>query len=176
MQAASGTVSGTAAVTVNSSLPPVSDLSTYATGSGRIALYWTAVPNALGYNIYRGTSAGGEDYLHPVNGSTLVNAASYSGSLMDLSTDTGLTNGTAYFYTVTAVYSAGQSQPSNEDSDIPDAAAVPWDTRKPGSILSSVRSAYSADEANIINLRVVGPDGAIYDDALSAAQPPDGGS
>ncbi len=176
--ATSGTISGTAAVTVNASLSSVGDLSTYSTGSGRIALYWTPVPNAVGYNIYRGTSAGGEDYVHPVNGAALVNAASYSGSPMDLYSDTGLTNGSEYFYTVTAVYSSGQSQPSNEDSDIPDPVDVPWDTRNPGAILSAIRSDFSDDTNSIgsdpFSLRAVGPDGTIYDDNFSTAQPPDG--
>ena len=174
-----GQFSANVPVTVVAAPPPsVSDLSTYSTGSGRIALYWTPVANAIGYNINRGTASGGEDYSNPVNGSTLVNAASYSGSPMDMFSDTGLTNGTEYFYTVTAVYSSGQSQPSNEDSDIPDPVDVPWDTRNSGAILSAIRSDFSDDTNSIgsdpFSLRAVGPDGTIYDDNFSAAQPPDG--
>lgn len=162
----------------NGSGVPVGDLSTYATGSGRIALYWTPVVNATGYNIYRGTSAGSEDYLHPVNGSTPVNAASYPGSPMSLYSNSGLTNGTAYFYTIKAVSGSGQSQASNEDSDIPDAAAVPWDTRNPGAIISAFNAAFASDTSGIgadpFTLRVVGPDSTIYDPSSSTAQPPDG--
>ncbi len=174
VKAASGSVSGTAAVTVNAASPGVTDLAVYATGSGRVTLYWTALANATGYNIYRGTSSSGEDYAHPLNGSTPVNTVSYPGSPMEIYTNTGLTDGTEYFYTVKAVYSNGQSEASVEDSDVPDPAAVPWDTRSPSSVLSAVRNAYADDEPYLINLRVVGPDGLIYDDAYASVQPPDG--
>ena len=149
VKATSGTVSGTAAVTVNPASAGVNDLSVYSTGSGKITLYWTAVANATGYNIYRGTAAGGQNYTQPINGSTPVNAASYSGSPMNMFSDTGLTDGREYFYTVTAVYSSGQSQPSNEDRDIPDPVDVPWDTRNSGAILSVIRSDFSDDTNSI---------------------------
>src|SRR4029077_2337968 len=70
-----------------------------------------------GYNIYRGTTAGGEGGIAvgTVNGTTLA------------FTDTGLTNGTTYYYTVKAVNSAGTSPASNEASATPTAvtATVP---------------------------------------------------
>ena len=176
--ATSGSVSGTAAVTVTAASPGVTDLAVYTTGSGRVTLYWTALANAIGYNIYRGTSSSGEDYAHPLNGSTPVNTVSYPGSPMDIYSDTGLTDGTEYFYTVKAVYSNGQSAASVEDSDVPDPAAVPWDSRNPGSILSAFRAAFSSDTSGIgadpFSLRVVGPDNAVYDDFFSTPQPPDG--
>ena len=167
-------VSQTATLNVTIASPSVSDLSAYATGDGKITLYWTRVVNATGYNLYRGTTSGGEDYAHPINGSTPINTHSYSGSPMDMYSDTGLTNGIEYFYTVKAVYALGESQASNEDSDTPDAAAVPWDTRNPGAILSAFSNAFSNVETSIGPLRVVGPDNTIYDGNYSAPQPQDG--
>jgi len=174
--AVSSTVFATPVATPTS--PNVSDLSTYATGSGKVTLYWTALNGASGYNVYRGTTTGGEDYNHPVNGASPVNAASYSGSPMDMYSDTGLVNGTQYFYTVKAVYGSTQSAASNEDGDVPDPAAVPWDTRNPGAIISAFGSAFASDTSGIgadpFSLRVVGPDNTIYDPSFSTAQPPDG--
>ncbi len=69
-----------------------------------------------GYNVYRGTSAGGESAT-PV--ATNVTATNF--------TDTSLTNGTTYYYRVAAVNSAGTSPQSNEASATPMAvqATVP---------------------------------------------------
>ncbi len=173
-----GGVSQNMALTISPAASGVSDLSAYSTGDGKITLYWTPVVNATGYNVYRGTTTGGEDYAHPVNGSSPVNAASYSGSPMNMYTETGLADGTEYFYTVKAVYGSTESQASNEDSDVPDPAAVPWDTRNPGAILSAFGNAFASDTSGIgadpFSLRVVGPDNTIYDPSFSTAQPPDG--
>ena len=81
-------------------------------GNGYVLLSWQA-PSSNGgasitnYKIYRGTSSGGESYLAEVSGTTL----SYN--------DTSVTNGQTYYYYVTAVNSAGESQPSNEVSATP---------------------------------------------------------
>jgi fibronectin type 3 domain-containing protein len=84
-------------------------------GNGSVQLSWTAPAsnggaNITGYNVYRGTSAGGE-------GSTPVAAGVTTTSF----TDTTLTNGTTYYYTVAAVNSAGTSPPSGEASATPKA-------------------------------------------------------
>ena len=90
-------------------------------GSGSVSLTWQPPANnggaaISGYNIYRGTSAGGE-------GATAIatNVATTS------FTDTGLTNGTTYYYKVAAVNSAGTSSLSGEASATPVAvqATVP---------------------------------------------------
>jgi beta-glucanase (GH16 family) len=77
-------------------------------GNGQVALNWTAATGATSYNVYRGTSTGGESTT-PI--ATNVTAATY--------TDTGLTNGTAYYYEVKAVNTYGTSGYSNETSATP---------------------------------------------------------
>ena len=107
-------------------LPPAA-LTAVSTGSGKVTLYWSGVANASGYNIYRGTATGGEDYAHPVNGTTPVTTKDTGPGVtnMFLYSNVGLTSGTEYFYTVKAVSGSSQSGPSNEDSDVPNTNAVP---------------------------------------------------
>ena len=80
-------------------------------GNGSAALTWTAPASTggatiLGYDVYQGTTTGGENYTTPVNGTTLVTTTSY--------TATGLTNGVTYYFTVKAVNAVGGSAASNE--------------------------------------------------------------
>jgi hypothetical protein len=72
-------------------------------GSTQVSLSWTASSGATSYNVYRGTTAGGESATAIATG---VTGTSY--------TNTGLTNGTTYYYTVKAVNTAGTSGASNE--------------------------------------------------------------
>src|SRR6185436_18030466 len=72
---------------------------------------WTAVSGATSYNIYRSTTSGGE---------TLIQ----SGVTTTTFTNTGLTNGTTYFYQITAVNGAGESTRSSEVSATPQAPPV----------------------------------------------------
>jgi fibronectin type 3 domain-containing protein len=81
-------------------------------GNGSVALSWTASSGATSYSIYRGTTAGGE-------GTTPV-ATTTTNSY----TDTGLTNGTTYYYKVSATNSAGTSAQSSEVSATPSASAT----------------------------------------------------
>lgn len=71
----------------------------------------TAYPAVTGYNVYRGTSSGGE------SGTPIASNVSLPYS------DTGLTNGTAYYYKVAAVNSMGVGAQSSEGSGTP--ASVP---------------------------------------------------
>jgi fibronectin type 3 domain-containing protein len=71
-------------------------------GNASVALTWTASAGATSYSIYRGTAAGAE-------GATPVGTAT-SNSF----TDTGLTNGTTYYYKITASNTAGTSAQSSE--------------------------------------------------------------
>jgi hypothetical protein len=78
-------------------------------GDGQVSLSWTAVGSALSYNVYRGTTSNGETQLITGVGST-----SY--------VDSSVSNGTAYYYTVTAVNANGEGAASNEVSATPNAA------------------------------------------------------
>jgi fibronectin type 3 domain-containing protein len=82
-------------------------------GNAAVMLSWTASSGATSYNIYRGTTSGGEGST-PVGTST---SASF--------TDTGLTNGTTYYYKVSATNSAGTSAQSGEVSATPTTSSPP---------------------------------------------------
>jgi len=79
-----------------------------------VSLSWSAGATGgsaiTGYKVYRGTSSGGETLL-----TTLGNVTSW--------TDNGVTDGTTYYYKVTAVNSVGESARSNELSATPFAVA-----------------------------------------------------
>jgi fibronectin type 3 domain-containing protein len=92
-------------------LPPTPTSLVATGGNASVVLSWTASAGATSYNIYRGTTSGGE-------GSTPVGTAT-SNSF----TDTGLTNGTTYYYKVSATNSAGTSAQSSEVSATPSATA-----------------------------------------------------
>jgi fibronectin type 3 domain-containing protein len=77
-------------------------------GSSRVKLKWTASAGAKSYNVYRGTTAGGEKAMPVATG---VTTASF--------TSTGLSNGKPYFFTVAAVNAGGTSPPSNEGTATP---------------------------------------------------------
>ncbi len=77
-------------------------------GNTQVTLAWTASTGAASYNIYRSTTPGGE-------GSTPYRTGITTTSF----TDTGLTNGTTYYYQVTAVNAAGESPKSSEASATP---------------------------------------------------------
>jgi hypothetical protein len=77
-------------------------------GSGQVSLGWGASAGATSYNVYRGTSAGGEGATPIATGITSV---SYP--------DTSVTNGMTYYYKVAAVNTSGTSALSNEASAMP---------------------------------------------------------
>ncbi|TMV49338.1 hypothetical protein FE783_12545 [Paenibacillus mesophilus] len=81
-------------------------------GPSQVALSWSAVSGATGYNVKRFTTAGGPY-------STI--ASSVTGTTY---TDTSVTNGTTYYYVVTAVNAGGESGNSNEASATPQAPAA----------------------------------------------------
>ncbi len=79
-------------------------------GDSQIALTWTSVSAATGYNVKRSTTSGAE---------TTVSSPGTNAF-----TDTGLVNGTKYFYVVSAVSGATESANSSEVNATPAAAVV----------------------------------------------------
>ena len=75
-------------------------------GNAQVSLSWTASSGATSYNVKRSTVSGGP---YTTVGST--GATSF--------TNTGLTNGTTYFYVVTAVNASGESGNSTQASAMP---------------------------------------------------------
>ena len=87
-------------------VPMATSLTSATPGDGSIGLQWSAPAwnggsAVTGYNVYRGTSSGGETLLAQVG-----NVTSY--------TDATATSGTTYFYKVSAVNSVGEGPLSNE--------------------------------------------------------------
>ena len=86
-------------------------------GNATMSLTWQAPANSgsaavTNYKIYRGTSSGSQTLL-----TTVGNVLSYS--------DSGLTNGTTYYYKVSAVSSVGEGAFSNIASGLPTAPTLP---------------------------------------------------
>jgi autotransporter-associated beta strand protein len=95
-------------ITVNVSGPPAAPTGLVLTpGNGQVGLEWNAPSGASGYIIERGTSSGGEV---AITGGTTA-STSY--------TDTAVTNGLTYYYTVTATNSFGTGGTSVEQSAMP---------------------------------------------------------
>jgi len=82
-------------------------------GNGSVTLNWSASTGASSYNIYQGTSAGGE-------GSGAATSATTTST-----TISGLTNGQTYFFKVAAADAGGVSAQSNEASAAPAAPPPP---------------------------------------------------
>ena len=101
-----GTETASLSVSDNASGSPQT-VSLSGTGTHDVILSWTAsaTSGVVGYNVYRGTTSGGESST-PLN-STPVNGTAY--------TDANVTAGATYYYVVTAVSSSEvQSAASNE--------------------------------------------------------------
>jgi hypothetical protein len=91
-----------------SSAPAAPTGLTATPGNARVTLSWNASAGATSYKVYRGTSSGGETLLQSnVTGTSFL--------------DTSVTNGTTYYYKVSAVNAAGESALSAEASATPQA-------------------------------------------------------
>jgi fibronectin type 3 domain-containing protein len=93
--------------------PPGAPAGLVATaGNTQVSLTWTASAGATGYHVKRSTTNGG-----PYTEVSAPTAANF--------TDTGLTNGTIYYYVVSALNVAGESANSSQASATPAAPATP---------------------------------------------------
>ena len=84
-------------------------------GNAQVSLTWTGSTGATSYNVKRSTTSGGP--YTTVGTSTTTSF-----------TNTGLTNGTTYYYVATAVNSAGESGNSNQASATPNVSIPPAPT------------------------------------------------
>jgi len=92
-------------------VPPTPTGLAATAGNAQVSLSWTASTGATSYNVQRSTTSGG-------NYSKIATPAAASWM------DTGLNNGTQYFYVVSAVNSAGASANSAQVSIRPVAASA----------------------------------------------------
>ncbi len=106
-----GGVSANATATVVPALTAPVSLSAIP-GNAQVALSWTSVAGATGYYLFSGTNSGGEN--------TVV-AANFAGTSF---TNTGLINGTTYYYVVACTNAAGLSPNSPEASATPNVNIV----------------------------------------------------
>jgi fibronectin type 3 domain-containing protein len=104
--------SNQASATPQASAPAAPTGLTAIPGNAQVTLRWTASTGATSYRVKRATVSGG-----PYTTVASPTTASY--------TNTGLTNGTTYYYVVTAVNSGGESGNSSQVSARPLAVAAP---------------------------------------------------
>ncbi len=94
-------------------VPPAPMAISAVAGDSAVTLGWSAVSSAGSYNVYRSVASGG------------LRTKIASGLSTTSYRDTGRSNGTPYYYVVTAVNAAGESAPSSEVSATPDVASSP---------------------------------------------------
>ena len=82
-----------------------------AAANAQVSLSWSASTGATSYHVKRSTTSGG-----PYTQISAPTSTSF--------TDTGLTNGTAYFYAVSALNTAGESPNSTQATATPTAPAL----------------------------------------------------
>jgi hypothetical protein len=104
--------SNTATLTVNNAILPVPTGLLATGGNAQVLLTWNSSAGATSYNIYRGTTSGGESIWANVPGISWTTFI-----------DFGVTNGTKYFYKIASVNSGGISALSSEVSVIPQTLA-----------------------------------------------------
>jgi len=90
-------------------------------GNAQAGLAWTASSGATSYNVKRATTSGG-----PYTAVANVSTTAY--------TNTGLTNGTTYYYVVSAVNAGGESANSSQVSAVPSSLPSPWGTMDIGAV------------------------------------------
>ncbi len=108
-----GVATQSAVKTLTIVLPAPTGLSATA-GNARVILNWSASSGATSYNVKRATVSGGP--YTPIASPTTTTF-----------TDTGLTNGTAYYYVVSAVNGSGESANSTQVTATPQSITLTLD-------------------------------------------------
>jgi fibronectin type 3 domain-containing protein len=138
--------SGTGTDPTGGNSAPATPIGLVATaGNAQVTLTWTASTGATSYHVKRSTTSGG-----PYTQVSAPMAASF--------TDTGLTNGTAYFYVVSAVNANGESANSIQASAKPTAPTQSQAPATPTSLMATAGNAQVtltwAASANTANYNV----------------------
>ncbi|MGA2888236.1 MAG: sugar-binding protein [Terracidiphilus sp.] len=132
---------------------PAAPTLTVTGGNGQAVLTWTTVAGSTSYDVYEGTAPGGEATT-PI--ATVSTGTSY--------TVQTLTNGTAYYFVVTAVNSAGTGPVSNEASVTPGgSSAAPTNltaTAGNGQVLLTWTTAAGSTSYNVYEGAAPGGEGA----------------
>jgi hypothetical protein len=101
----------------NGTAPPVPAGVKAISGSGQVSLSWNTAPGAMSYNVWRSTRSGGETNYVSISSDNAWPACNQH-------IDTGVTNGTTYYYEVSALNTNGTSLNSPEVSATPLLAIV----------------------------------------------------
>jgi len=95
-----GSSSSNSSPSTSSAPKPPTDVATFV-GEGQVDIFWTALPDASSYNVYRSSF------------SNMSGATKLAGITVSSYVDTnGLATGTTYWYVITAVNTAGESATS----------------------------------------------------------------
>src|SRR5580700_5008092 len=138
---------------------PVAPMGLAATpGNAQVSLTWTASASASSYHLKRSTTSGAETQI------SAPTSTNY--------TDTGLTNGTKYFYDVSAVNSGGESANSPEVSATPvaplSAPATPTGLQTTGGNALVTLSWNASAGAATYNVKRSTPNGGPYNTAVAS--------
>jgi hypothetical protein len=107
----SGVLKHTASTTLLVNLAAPAGLAATSTGSGQVSLSWSAVSGATGYHLKRALVSGG-----PYTTVGCLISTTYN--------DSGLANGTTYYYVVSAGYTAGPNA-GGESADSTEVSVTP---------------------------------------------------
>ncbi|MEO7098790.1 MAG: LamG-like jellyroll fold domain-containing protein, partial [Luteolibacter sp.] len=105
---------------------------TATAGNTQVSLAWSSVSGAASYNVKRATVSGGP-YTTVASS---VTTTSY--------TNTGLTNGTTYYYVVNAVNTGGTSADSSQATATPTGLPSPWVTLDVGAVAAAGTANHNA--------------------------------
>lgn len=146
-----------AAVTATPNAPPPAPTNLSATGgNAMVTLSWTAVTGTTTYRVYRGTTANGQAAA-PL--ATDLTAAAF--------VDSGVTNGIAYFYKVTAVAGSGESARSTEATATPTAPPAPVDQTTLSAFRLLRQSTWGPKPGDVDRVKAMGA-GAFIDEQMGA--------